>query len=107
MTDEGNGKVPTFKVDFSSQVAKEIKQILDNARTLGIEEVVKGALATIFRRLRRDPLGFGELVKEYTHLKLLDHVGIIKPLVVRFGINLDARIVIISKLRLLSPGGVE
>jgi hypothetical protein len=65
------------------------------------------ALGTIFRRLRRDPLGFGELVKEYKHLKLLDHVGIIKPLIVRFGINLDARIVIISKLRLLSPGGVE
>jgi hypothetical protein len=69
--------------------------------------VVKSALATIFRRLRRDPLGFGELVREYKHLKLLDHVGIIKPLVVRFGIHWMARIVVISKLRLLSPGGAD
>ena len=106
MTGEGNGKLPTFKIDFSGQLAKEIKQVLDDARILGIEQAVKSALATIFRRLRRDPLGFGELVKEYKHLQLLEHVGIVKPLIVRFGIHLEARVVVVSKLWLLSPGGV-
>ena len=107
MIAEGNGKLPVFKIDYSVQLANEISKILNDARAVGIEQVVRSALATIFRRLRRDPLAFGELVKEYKHLKLLEHVAVVQPIVVRFGIHSDAQFVVISRIRLLPPGGAD
>ena len=102
MTGDGNGELPVFVIDISGQIAKEIKQILLDAAQTGIESEVRLALKTMVRRLRQDPLGFGELVKEYKQLKILEHVAVVKPLAVRFGIHLDSRLVIISRVRLLS-----
>jgi hypothetical protein len=107
VTGEGNGRLPIFKIDASGQVANELKQILDIARSRGIEQDAKLALAVIFRRLRENPLGLGELVRELQQMKLLDHVAVVKPILVRFGISLEKRVVFISSFRLLEPGGVD
>src|SRR5205814_4050091 len=104
MKGEANGEYPTFKIDFTGQFAKELHQVLEDARQSGIEQRVSSALEIIRQRLRQAPLDFGELVKEYKHLRLLFHVAVVRPLVISFGINVDARFVILKGVRLHTTG---
>jgi hypothetical protein len=104
MTEGPNGKLPSFKVALLGPASEETKRILKDAQTAGTKQEIESALETITHRLRRDPLGFGELVREFKSMNLVEHVAVVRPLVVTFGINLQAGVVFISRIRLLSPG---
>lgn len=94
---DGNGQ-PSYRVILSGLIQESIKRLLAEAAQSGIEAKTRRALATIERRLRRDPLNFGELKERKANLNLIIHVAVVSPLVVHFGILPQLDIVFVQKI---------
>jgi hypothetical protein len=100
MTVEGNGQ-PLFRLAISSVIREAVVRILDDAAQRQIAPQVRHALKTIFRRLRHDPLNFGEVYRTYKNPDFLMHMGMIAPIVVHFGIQQQMRFVFIQSILLV------
>lgn len=65
------------------------------------------AVRGINRRLEWIPLDFGEPLKDFTHLGIKEHIGVVAPLVVKYGVDEDKRIVYVAlPFNLLSKSGL-
>jgi hypothetical protein len=95
MTSGGEGEFGLFRVSYLTSARAEVPGLLQEAASLGIKRECVSSLKKIERRLRLDPLEFGELVGERRTLNLLVHVGSSPPLTVRFAINGKERAVFV------------
>jgi hypothetical protein len=87
MTTEGNGQRRTYRISISGAVAQQIKEVGRRAAESGRLEPFFDALRTVERRLRTEPLAFGELTADYHELNLIAHTGSVAPITVRFAID--------------------
>jgi hypothetical protein len=101
MAAEGNGQKREYHVDFAAIVAQQIKSAAERAKELGRLQQVIDALKVIERRLRTDPLSFGEFTNEPPG-NLIYHTGTIFPLSVIFAIDRANAVVYIRKVVLSS-----
>src|SRR5438105_1019413 len=98
-----NGQPPgSYQISISGMVAAEVAALGERAKQEGWFEAYKVALLEIDRRLRADPMGFGELVDDLAALKLIVHVRLVPPLVVRFAIHQEERVVFLMAVFSLS-----
>lgn len=98
-----NGQPSPYRVSIPKKVADQLKTLGRQAREEGWFPQYQAALLEIDRRLRSDPLGFGELVNELLPLKLIIHVRPVPPLVVRFAIHQELRIAILMSVSRVTP----
>jgi hypothetical protein len=96
MSSEGNGQL-SYRLAVSGLIQQTITSLIAEADSLGSGAEVREAIASIFQRLRSNPLEFGELKGKLTTLNLLMHVATISPVVVHFGIHQQLKIVFIQK----------
>ncbi len=101
MNSEKNGKPIKYRLDMSGVIAESIKQLKKDG-DLEPNQDVRQSLWKIMKRLQSDPLNFGELIGIYHKLNLIMHVAVVPPLLVRFAIHQEAKIVIIMKISRLS-----
>ena len=87
-----------FRVSISGKVAAEIAALGKQAMQDGWFGEFQTALLEIERRLRTDPLAFGEQISDLAALKLIVHVRLVPPLVVRFAIHQEKRFVVVMSL---------
>jgi hypothetical protein len=103
MTGEHNGRPQLYHLDMSGEVASEIEQVIKDATLNEKGPAVLRALKTVYRRLREEPLQFGELFRHHVHLNLLVHVAVVYPVVVHFAVHPEKKFVIIQKVFLVAP----
>jgi hypothetical protein len=98
MTTNGS---PVFRVDLVGNVAEETKLLAEDAERRGIRTSFVEALASIYERLRRTPLTFGEYCYELPGLGLWSYVGAIQPVAVRYFMRHQPPIVLVTKIILM------
>jgi hypothetical protein len=86
---------------MSGMVANEIKQAAKDAEATGQRGAFLSSLVTIYHRLQRDPLGFGEACFELQVLHLTFVLGAIRPAAVRYAVNQHARTVYVKAVILM------
>jgi hypothetical protein len=101
MAAEGNGQPIAYQLSMSGQVSAGVAEVREQAADIGLLDEFDAAYGAIEQRLQADPLGLGELVKALKHMKLLIHVGVVQPLIVRFAIDEERRIVYLMDVTLL------
>ena len=99
---QANGARGPYRVESSVQIARTLKEMHQAAPTVEAAAPLLGALKVIMERLRNDPEGFGEPVYRLANMRLRVRVGIIKPLVVEYGVYEEKPLVFIKKLTLLN-----
>ncbi|HJT76461.1 MAG TPA: hypothetical protein VJ739_04595 [Gemmataceae bacterium] len=101
MTSQGNGQPARYRVILSGVTRTALAQLSSKARQEGAGQEFLAAVREIGRRLRNDPLGFGEPRYRLPALRLLVCEGMIAPLVVNFAVHEDRPLVFIRGFRLL------
>lgn len=90
-------KAPPYRVVYSGLCREGMRRLLARAGAKGrlteIAKVVRG----IDTRLRWIPLDLGEPLKDYMHLGIKEHIGVLAPLVVRYGVDEARRIVYVTR----------
>ena len=102
MAAEGNGQKQEYHVDFAAIVAQQIKSAGRRSKQLGRLQQFIDALKVIERRLRTDPLSFGEFTSAPPPGNLIYHTGTVVPLSVIFAIDRANAIVYVRKVVLSS-----
>jgi hypothetical protein len=104
MTAEGNGRRRTYLISISGSVSKVIKAEGRRARKVGRFTQFIDALHVVERRLRDDPLGFGEQTGGTIGVSLVYHTGSVWPISVRFAIDQAHAVVYLQEVILSSTG---
>ncbi len=84
-----------YKVSYPQHVRDELQRLLQRARTAGQGKVFLDAAREIDSRLRVYPQ-FGEPILDLTHESGKLWIGTIGPLVVRYAIYEDLRLVMVA-----------
>jgi hypothetical protein len=100
--------VVPFHVTYSDRCREATSQLLTSAREAGrfveLAQVVRG----IHTRLEWIPLDFGEPLRDHVALALREYIGVLSPLVVRYAVDEERRLVYVSRpFQLLSGSGLE
>ena len=93
---EPSDAVPPYRVVYSDRRRAHVKQLLERASQQGRFAELAQAIRDIDTRLHWVPLDFGEPLQDYLELRIVELVGVVSPLVVKYGIDEDRRIVYIS-----------
>jgi hypothetical protein len=101
MTSQGNGQPIRYKVDYSGNLKKTIKDLHHRAAEQGKGQQFVDALLIILERLSDDPHNVGEPLFHYHFLNSVFHHAIFPPLVVEFIINQNQHLVVLRALKLL------
>jgi hypothetical protein len=81
--------------------------LLVRARAKGQFERIAQALRGIHTRLEWIPLDFGEPLREFIHLGIKVYIGVLAPLVLKYGVDETRHIVYVSlPFSLLPKSGV-
>jgi hypothetical protein len=104
MTNQGNGQPARYRVILSGVTRAALTQLSLQARQEGAGQEFMAALREIGRRLRNDPLDFGEPRYRLPALRLLVCEGMITPLIVNFAVHEDQPLVFVRGFRLVSRG---
>jgi hypothetical protein len=91
-----SGGVPPYRVVYSGPCREQTRQLLTRARAKGRFAEVAQVLRDIHTRLEWIPLDFGDPVRDFVHLGIQARIGILPPLVVKFGVDEARRIVHVS-----------
>jgi hypothetical protein len=75
---------------------EETKQLLARAKPKGRTAEVANAIRGIDIRLQWIPLDFGEPLQDFVHLGIKEHIGVLEPIVVRYGVDEARRIVYVA-----------
>jgi hypothetical protein len=90
---ESTWTIPPYRVAYSQLCLDGARQLLLRAsakvRFAEIAEVLGG----INTRLEWIPLDFGEPLKNFVHLGIKEHIGVLAPVVVKYGVDETRRIV--------------
>jgi hypothetical protein len=90
------GGTPPYRVVYSERCRDETRQLLARAAARGRFAEVAQAIGDINTRLEWIPLDFGEPLQEYVHLGIKEHIGVLAPLVVKYGVDEVRHIVYVS-----------
>ena len=90
-----------YEVHGSNLIAATLVQIQRRAAREGRGEQVLAAFREVARRLQREPNAFGEPLYRLPGLQMLLRSGIVRPLVVHFGVCEDRPLVFIKGIMLL------
>jgi hypothetical protein len=104
MNSQSNGR-KAYKVIPVGNVMAHLRQFHEEQMHQGKGPAFLDVLRQINERLRDDPLGFGEPLYQLPALKLLVHQGIMRPLVVTFGVHDELLVVFIRVVKLLAGNG--
>lgn len=91
-----SGGVPPYRVVYSGLCRDETRQLLARAGAKGRFAEVAQSVRDINTRLEWIPLDFGEPLQDYVHLGIKEHIGVLAPLVVKYGVDEDRHIVYVS-----------
>jgi hypothetical protein len=96
----------SFRVVYSQWCRDQTRELLSRAAAQGRFAEVARAIRDIDTRLHWIPLDFGEPLQDYTALGIKVHIGVLAPLVVRYGVDEIRRIVYVSlPFKLLPKSG--
>ncbi len=79
--------MPPYRVAYSELCRDEAKKLLARAAQKGRLADVAIAIRDIDTRLHWIPLDFGEPLQDYFHLGIKEHIGVVAPLVVKYGVD--------------------
>jgi len=97
---------PPYRVVYSERCREQTRQLLARARANGRFAEVAQAIRDIDTRLRWIPLDFGQPLRDFVHLGILEHIGVLAPLVVKYGVDEGRRIVyVVLPFGVLSKSG--
>lgn len=85
--------VPPYRIGYSGRCREATRQLLVRAMTTGLFAQIAQAVRELHRRLEWIPLDFGEPLKDLVQLGIQIRVGTVPPLVVRYGVDEERRIV--------------
>jgi hypothetical protein len=88
-----SGGVPPYRVVYSGLCRDETRHLLARAAATSRFAEVASTVRGIDRQLHWIPLDFGEPLQDYIHLGIKEHIGVVAPLVVKYGVD-DARRVV-------------
>jgi hypothetical protein len=77
--------------------------LLERARAKGRLKEIAQTLRGIHTRLEWIPLDFGQPLKDYLHLGIKEHIGVLPPLVIKYGVDEARRIVYVGLAFSLLP----
>jgi hypothetical protein len=104
---ESSGGVPPYRVVYSGLCRDETRRLLARARAKGRFAEVAQAVRAIDTRLQWIPLDFGEPLRDMVDLGIKEHIGVLAPLVVKYGVDESRSIVYVSlPFGLLSKSGI-
>jgi hypothetical protein len=88
--------LPPYRVVYSELCREATRQLLARAVAKGRITEVARAVGDVERRLQWIPLDFGEPLKDFVHLGIKEYIGVLAPLVVKFSVDEDRRIVYVA-----------
>jgi hypothetical protein len=88
--------VPPYRIVYSGLCRDETRQLLARAQAKGRFAEVARAIRDINTRLEWIPLDFGEPLQDFFHLGIKEHIGVLAPLVVKYGVDEVRNIVYVS-----------
>jgi len=95
MSSDEPSKPAPYKVSYSQRVREELRALLERARDAGHGKEYLEAAKEIAMRLRLYPQ-FGEPIIDLTHEAARIWIGTVGPLVVRYAIYEDRRLVMVA-----------
>jgi hypothetical protein len=99
----GNGSLP-YSVAFPQPLLDQLRAWADEAKRLGVGAEFLAALRDIRHRLKTNPHGWGDRLREYPVINAAEMRGMIpKWLLVWYGVHDQARQVVVRQL-LPAPG---
>jgi hypothetical protein len=101
MTPQPSPNGGEYAVHHSAAIAKEFVRLQRRASEQGKGEVFLHAAREAIRRMRRDPMVFGEPLYRLPALRLQLRCAVIRPLVVGFAVSEERREVYIKAVKLL------
>jgi hypothetical protein len=106
MSQPGQG-VPPYLVVYSGLCRDELKRLLARARVKERVSEVAQAVQGIHTQLQWIPLDFGQPLKDYVNLNMIEYIGVCAPLVVKYSVDEARRIVYVTlPFDLLSRSGL-
>jgi hypothetical protein len=97
----GNGEAH-YRVHLSGLTAKGVRQIQRRATREGRGREVIEAFREAIKRLKRDPMNFGEPAYRLPALRLYVRRAAIRPLLIDFAVSEDWLLVFIKGVKLLA-----
>src|SRR4051794_24396426 len=99
--------VPPYRVAYSGLCLDSTRQLLARAAAKGRFAEVAQVLRDVHKRLEWIPLDFGDSLRNLVYLGILEHVAVLAPLVVAYGVDEAKRIVYVSiPFKLLPNSGL-
>ncbi len=100
--------VPPFRVVYSELCRSTTKDLLILAKAKGRFKEIAQAVQEINTRLEWIPLDFGQPLRDFVHLGIKVHIGVLPPFVVKYGVDETRRIVYVTlPLSLLPKSGLS
>ncbi|MCI0462354.1 MAG: hypothetical protein L0Z62_35835 [Gemmataceae bacterium] len=87
------GGVPPYRVVYSERCREQTRELLQRAAAQERFADVAQAVRDINTRLQWIPLDFGEPLQDLVRLGIQEHIGVLGPLVVKYGVDEARRIV--------------
>jgi hypothetical protein len=91
-----SGGAPPYRVVYSERCRERTRELLQRAAAKGRFAEVAQAVRDIDTRLQWIPLDFGEPLQDFVRLGIKEHVGVLAPLVVKYGVDEARRIVYVA-----------
>ncbi len=101
MTGPRNGQSRTFSVTMSAGTARALKEFHLQAIARGNGTKFLGAFRSIEKRLRTDPLEFGESLYRLPALELIVCQAVVSPIVVDYAVHKERLLVFIKGFKIL------
>ena len=92
-----------FRTSYPGLIRERVRVWGREAQARGLFPALRDAVIAIDKRLREDPLVWGEALNRLHHLGLTVAVGFHDRIQVRFGVDEQRRVVHVTEMRLL-PG---
>lgn len=94
MSETSNSPIP-YRISYSEFVRNELMKLLARAKERGLDAQVRAAAREIDRRLRIFPQ-FGDLLADLSLAPGQLRIGTVPPLVVKYAVYDDMRLVIVT-----------
>ena len=91
-----SGDIPPYRVVYSELCCNTTRDLLARARAIGRFNEIAQILRDLNTRLKWVPLDFGEPLKDYLGLGIKEHIGVLPPLVIKYGVDEARRIVYVT-----------
>lgn len=78
---------PPFRVIYSGACRDETRRLLERAKAVGLFAELAQAVQAIDTRRHWIPLDFGDPLHDYPDLGIKEHIGVLAPVVVKYGVD--------------------